>query len=519
MNRERNEWGMLEEFTPSMTNNLEIPLLNALQIAAQRNHAAFYAPGHKQGKGTSQNIQKLIGNSVFQADLPELPELDNLFAPEGAIAAAQELASKTFGAGQTWFLVNGSTCGIMAAILATCGMGEKIILPRNIHQSAIAGLILSGAIPIFVNPEYDAQAGLAYNVAPAAVEQALEQHPDTKAVMMLHPTYQGVCSDLKAIADLTHQYNIPLLVDEAHGAHFAFHPDLPPSAMSLGADLTVQSTHKTLSSLTQSSMLHIKGDRLCSQKISRALQLVQSTSPSYLLLASLDAARQQMATAGKQLMGRAIALSREAREQIAQIPNLSVFNPKQQSGCKYLDPTRLTIDVSGLGMTGFEADEILHEQLGVTCELPLLQHLTFIISLGNTPADIQKLIEACKTLSRRDVACYVSTCYVSTPYSLLPTPYSRTDVTFYVSTSYSLPTAKVSPRDAYFAASETIPIDEAADRLCGELICPYPPGIPLLMPGEVITIKAIESLKQIVAAGGTITGCKDPTLETIQTLK
>ena len=490
---------MLKEFTPSMTDNLETPLLNALGIAAKRNHAAFYAPGHKQGKGTSQNIQNLIGNSVFQADLPELPELDNLFAPEGAIAVAQNLASQAFGATQTWFLVNGSTCGIMAAILATCGMGEKIILPRNIHQSAIAGLILSGAIPIFVNPKYDTQAGLAYNVAPAAVKQALEQHPDTKAVMMLHPTYQGVCGDLKAIADITHQYNIPLLVDEAHGAHFAFHPDLPPSAMSLGADLTVQSTHKTLSSLTQSSMLHIRGDRVCSQKISRALQLVQSTSPSYLLLASLDAARQQMATAGKQLMDRAIALSREAREQIAHIPHLSVFNPKQQSGCKYLDPTRLTIDVSGLGMTGFEADEILHEQLDVTCELPLLQHLTFIISLGNTPTDIQKLIEACKTLSQLSHPPL-------SPSTPLPIP-----------PFHSSP--KISPREAYFAATETIPINEAADRLCGELICPYPPGIPLLMPGEVITMEAIESLKQIVAAGGTITGCKDATLETIQALK
>ena len=490
--------------------NIQTPLLNALKAAAQRNNAAFYAPGHKQGKGISQNIRDLIGNSAFNADLPELPELDNLFAPEGAIAAAQELAAQTFEASQTWFLVNGSTCGIMAAILATCGMGEKIILPRNIHQSAIAGLILSGAIPIFINPEYDAQTGLAYNLTPTAVAQSLEQHPDTKAVMMLHPTYQGVCSDLKAIADLTHQYNIPLLVDEAHGAHFAFHPDLPPSAMSLGADLTVQSTHKTLSSLTQSSMLHLKGDRVCSQKITRALQLVQSTSPSYLLLASLDAARQQMATEGKQLIERAIAISQQAREQIAQIPHLSIFNPKKQPGCKYLDPTRLTIDVSGLNMTGFEADEILHEQLGVTCELPLLHHLTFIISLGNTQADIQKLIQACETLSHSSTPhSPLPICEAvsfRTPYSLLPTPHSL------------LPPA-ISPRDAYFSATETIPTSEAVDRLCGELICPYPPGIPLLMPGEVITIKAIESLKQIIAAEGTITGCNDPTLETIQALK
>jgi arginine decarboxylase len=478
------------------------PLLNALSQAAQRQHTAFYAPGHKQGQGVSRNIRDLIGKQVFQADLPELPELDNLFAPAGAIAAAQELAAQTFGATRTWFLVNGSTSGIIAAILATCGMGEKIILPRNIHQSAIAGLILSGAIPIFINPETDPQGGFAYNVTPEAVGEALSQHPDTKAVMILHPTYQGVCSDLRAIADLTHRYQLPLLVDEAHGAHFAFHDDLPPSAMSLGADLAVQSTHKTLSSLTQSSMVHLQGDRVCPQRMSKALQLVQSTSPSYLLLASLDAARQQMATAGNELMNEAIALARIARTRIAEIPHLSVFDPEIQPGCHDFDPTRLTINISQLRITGFAADEILHEQLGVTCELPLLQHLTFIISLGNTAADIQQLIEAASILGDQRPA----------------TSDQRPALSFHLP-AFSSPSAIVSPRQAYFSAMETIPIEQGSDRLCGELICPYPPGIPLLMPGEVITTEAIEYLKHIVAAGGTITGCNDPTLQTIQALK
>ena len=484
-----------------MTNDFRnTPLLNALEKMACKTHAAFYAPGHKSGKGVNQSIRNLIGTAVFQADLPELPELDNLFVPEGAIAEAQELAAETFGASKTWFLINGSTSGIIAAILATCGMGEKIILPRNIHQSAISGLILSGAIPIFINPEYDPQEGLAYNVTPAEVEQALKSHPDTKAVMMLHPTYQGICSDLEAIARITHNYNIPLLVDEAHGAHFALHPDLPPSALSIGADLTVQSTHKTLSAMTQASMLHMQGNKVCRQRISKALALIQSTSPSYLLLASLDAARQQMATEGKQLMSKTMAIANEARNKIAEIPNLSVLNPTQQPGCKYLDLTRLTIKVSQLGITGFEADEILHEQLGVTCELPLLQHLTFIISLGNTAEDIQKLIQACNSL----------------PHSpTLPLPYFSTLPLPHFST---LPLPH-SPRDAYFANTETIPVEQASDRLCGELICPYPPGIPVLMPGEIISIEVIDYLKQVMAAGGTITGCKDPTFRTIETLK
>lgn len=480
---------------------LETPLLTALSTSAQKEHAAFYAPGHKRGRGVNPRIQELMGNLVFQADLPELPELDNLFAPVGAIARAQELAAQTFGATQTWFLINGSTCGIVAAILATCGMGDKIILPRNSHQSAIAGLILSGAMPIFIEPIYDPHTGLAYNVTPEAVGQALLQHPDTKAVMMLHPTYQGICSNLKAIAEITHSYDIPLLVDEAHGAHFAFHHDLPPSALSVGADLTVQSTHKTLSGMTQSSMLHIQGNRVCRHRISRALQLVQSTSPSYLLLASLDAARQQMATQGYDLMDQAINLAQEAGEKIGNIPHLSVLNLEIQPGWEYLDPTRLTIDVSQLGITGFAADEILHEQLGVTCELPLLHHLTFIISLGNTKDDIQQLIQACQKLAQS-----------SSPKSQISNP--RFEIPRLVPHS-----VKVTPREAYFSSLETVPLEAARDRLCGELICPYPPGIPLLMPGEIITTESIEYLRQIVAGGVSITGCNDPTLQTIQTLK
>lgn len=479
----------------------QTPLLKALQRSAKKTHAAFYAPGHKQGKGINSRFRDLIGKAALEADLPELPELDNLFAPEGVIKEAQNLASEAFGAAKTWFLINGSTCGIVSAILATCGEGDKIILPRNIHQSAIAGLVLSGAIPIFIHPEYDVIEGLAHNVTPETVEQALREHPDTKAVMMLHPTYQGVCSDLQAIAKIVHQYNIPLLVDEAHGAHFAFHPDLPPSAISIGADLTVQSTHKVLSAMTQASMLHIQGNRVSDRQISKALQLVETTSPSGLLLASLDAARHQMATKGKELMSQTIALATEARIKLGEIPNLYVLNPKRSPGCQHFDPTRLTINVSKLGMTGFKVDEILDQQLGVTCELPLLHHITFIISLGNIPEDIQKLIQGFQSLADSTTSKTVSSSL--TPHC--PFPISHP--------------SKVTPRQAYFASTQTIPIREASDRICAELICPYPPGIPLLMPGEIITREAIDYLQKVLLAGGTITGCNDPTLQTIQILK
>ncbi|WP_036485319.1 aminotransferase class I/II-fold pyridoxal phosphate-dependent enzyme [Myxosarcina sp. GI1] len=478
----------------------ETPVIKALLQATNKPHAAFYAPGHKRGMGINSELLRLCDRSVFAADLPELPELDNLFAPLGVINEAQQLAAKTFGAEKTWFLVNGSTCGIAAAILATCNPNDKIILPRNIHTSAISGLVLSGALPIFINPAYDSQEGLAYGITPEAVKAALEKHPDSKAVMMLYPTYQGVCGDIEAIANITHQYNLPLLVDEAHGAHFAFHPDLPPSALSAGADLTVQSTHKVLSAMSQASMLHLQSKRIAPQRISQALQLVQSTSPNYILLASLDAARQQMATQGTELMERTLNLATTARSHLEMIPKISVFQPAKQPGVTWCDRTRLTINVSQLGMTGFAADEILHQQLGVTCELPLINHLTFIISLGNTTEDIDKLIAGFQTLSRLQL-----------PITHYPLPI----------THYPLPITRtaISPREAFFAESKAVPIEQASDRICTELICPYPPGIPLLMPGEKITIRTIDYLQQIASLGGMITGLSDPTLKTIKVIE
>ncbi|MEG4146597.1 aminotransferase class I/II-fold pyridoxal phosphate-dependent enzyme [Microcoleus sp. Pol12B5] len=510
----------------------QTPLLNALRDRTNHPHAPFYAPGHKGGQGISQPLIDLFGAAVFRSDLPELPELDNLFNPEGAIAEAQYLAAEVFGAQSTRFLANGSTCGIIAAILATCGPGDKIILPRNIHSSAISGLILSGAIPIFVNPEYNPDWDIANSITPEATAAALEQYPDAKAVMIVYPTYHGVCGDLQAIAQIIHQYNIPLLVDEAHGAHFNFHPNLPESALSAGADLTVQSIHKTLGAMTQASMLHVKGNRIDIQKLNKALQLVQSTSPSYLLLASLDAARQQIAIHGKELMAQTLQLAEKARSRISQIPGLSVLEPLNTPGFAALDRTRLTVKVSDLGITGFAADEILHSQLGVTAELPMSQHLTFIISLGNTESDIDNLVKAFTILEGRrkkeegssatdvtDVTDVRKREEVRKKKSERRSPMSdgrfAQSPTLPISPSPPL----LSPREAFFFPAETVPADKAVDRLCAELICPYPPGIPVLMPGEIITPAAVDYLQQILAAGGRITGCSDRNLQTLKVVR
>ncbi|MEG4853970.1 aminotransferase class I/II-fold pyridoxal phosphate-dependent enzyme [Microcoleus sp. B5-D4] len=511
----------------------QTPLLDALRDRTNHPHAPFYAPGHKRGQGISQPLIDLFGAAVFRSDLPELPELDNLFNPEGAIAEAQDLAAEAFGAQSTRFLANGSTCGIIAAILATCGPGDKIILPRNIHSSAISGLILSGAIPIFVNPEYNPDWDIANSITPEATAAALEQHPDAKAVMIVYPTYHGVCGDLRAIAQITHQYNIPLLVDEAHGAHFNFHPNLPETALSAGADLTVQSIHKTLGAMTQASMLHVKGDRIDIQKINKALQLVQSTSPSYILLASLDAARQQIALHGKELMAPTLQLAEKARSRISQIPGLSVLEPLNTPGFAALDRTRLTVKVSDLGITGFAADEILHSQLGVTAELPMPKHLTFIITLGNTQSDIDNLVKACTLLEGRrkneegssatdsvtDVKDRRKKEEVRKKKSERRSPMSDGRLAHSPTLPLSPSPPLLSPREAFFFPAETVPADKAVDRLCAELICPYPPGIPVLMPGEIITPAAVDYLQQILAAGGKITGCSDPCLQTLKVVR
>ncbi|URD49349.1 aminotransferase class I/II-fold pyridoxal phosphate-dependent enzyme [Chroococcidiopsis sp. CCNUC1] len=493
------------------------PILEALwQCATRINHAPFYTPGHKRGEGITQQLVNYFGKAIFSADLPELPELDNLFAPQGIIQEAQELAAVAFGAEKTWFLVNGSTCGVEAAILATCGVGDKIILPRNVHNSAIAGLILSGAVPIFIAPAYDPVLDIAHSITPEAVAAALAAHPDAKAVLMVYPTYYGVCGDLNAIAAVVHQHNIPLLVDEAHGSHFAFHSELPTPALAAGADLSVQSTHKVLGALTQASMLHVSGNRIDRDRLNKSLQLLQSTSPSYLLLASLDAARQQMALYGEELMAKTLRLADEARNRISQIPNLSVLQlPAKSSGFVALDETRLTVTVSGLGIAGFEADEILHQELGVTAELPSLQNLTFIISLGNTVADIERLVEGFAVLAERSTQVSQKSKVKSQNQLQIPNSVSRRRS----EALFRIPNSLLTPREAFFAPTETLPFHQTRDRISAELICPYPPGIPILMPGEIITSEALEYLQQIQASDGYITGCTEPSLAQLKVVK
>ncbi|MBD2138778.1 aminotransferase class I/II-fold pyridoxal phosphate-dependent enzyme [Anabaena sp. FACHB-1237] len=485
-----------------MLNQNQTPLIDALKACKTRPHTPFYTPGHKRGAGISPILTDLLGENLFRADLTELAELDNLFTPENAILQAQELAAAAFGADKTWFLVNGSTCGIQAAIIATCNAGDQIILPRNVHSSVISGLILSGAVPIFINPEYDGNLDVAYSITPQSLEDTLLKHPDAKAVLMVYPSYYGVCGNLRSLAEIAHKYHLPLLVDEAHGSHFHFHPHLPNSALSLGADLTVQSIHKTLGSMTQSSMLHIQGNRINIDRLNKSLQLVQSTSPSFILLASLDAARQQMAIHGEKLLSQTLELANIARNEINQIDGLSILQLCQNhnSGFFALDKTRLTVNVSQLGITGFTAEDIINE-MGVTPEFSSLQNLIFIISIGNTENDIYQLIQTLFNLAEN---------YPLTKKTNL-CKNRHDDIIAHI--------MSISPREAFFANSETLSLERTENRICAEVICPYPPGIPLLIPGEIITKEALNYLQNIHKMGGFISGCADSSLQTLKVVR
>ena len=474
----------------------QTPLADRLRTSAQSDNVPFHTPGHHKGQGIDPELKIWWGEAIFRADLPELPELDNLFAPDGVIAEAQTLAAEAWGSDRTFFLTNGSTAGVIASILAVCNPGDSVLVPRNVHRSVISGLILSGANPVFMMPEYDERLGITHGVTVDTVANHLASNPKIKAVLIVNPTYYGVCSDVVTIVNLIHQYNLPLIVDEAHGAHFQFHPALPIAALSAGADIVIQSTHKTLSALTQASMLHMKGNRISADRLAKSLQLVQSTSPSYLLLASLDIARMQMATQGEMLLREAIDRVQRVRSGINKIANITTLEFTHSPGFHELDLLRITVLISGID--GFEADEILHEELGITCELPGLQSLTFIITHGTTDLDCDRLLTGLQKLSDRILE-----------------PHNNS---FNCKLFTEIPTIVLSPRDAFFEKSKLVTVSDAIGLISADLICPYPPGIPIIMPGEQITENAIVYLQQIVAAGGVLTGCDDGNFQIIRVI-
>ena len=475
------------------------PLYDALVAYATSDTHPFDVPGHKMGKGIHPDFLKLVGPTIFKMDTNSMPILDNLSNPEGVIKEAEKLAATLFQADNAFFLVNGSTSGIQNMILSSVKPGEKIILPRNIHKSAINGLVLSGALPIYVGPEIEPVMGISVGHSAKKMISAINKHPDAKAILLLNPTYYGFTSDLSAIIKHAHKKGLIVLVDESHGTHFYMDSRFGVPSMSCGADMATISVHKTGGSLTQSSLLLHRNGLISRNKIQSTINLMQTSSASYLLMASLDIARHQLAT-NPALINKVFELSTYARNEIQLIKGYRVMedNILVNKDAFHHDVSKLLIDVSRLGKTGNDIFDILKEEFDIQVEVGESRIVLAIISVGDTLDSINHLLNALRVISERY-------------YSEDPAPIPRR--------KYFQPDAIKSPRDAFFSETEYIPIREAEGRIAGDQIMIYPPGIPLLVPGERISKGIITEYIRLIKQGNKVIGSVNNGSITIRVIK
>lgn len=478
----------------------QTPLFTTLVQHAKRNPVQFHIPGHKKGLGMNEEFRQFIGENALAIDLINIAPLDDLHNPAGAIREAQTLAADAFGADHTFFSVQGTSGAIMTMILSVLEEGDKIIVPRNVHKSVMSAIIFAGAKPIFISPAMDHNIGIAHGITTTSVQKALELHPDAKAVLVINPTYFGVACNLKEIVDLVHQYDIPVLVDEAHGVHVHFCDKLPMSAMQAGADMAATSVHKLGGSLTQSSVLNLKEGRVNPKRVQSIISMLTTTSTSYLLLASLDTARKTLALHGEALARSSIALAEQARKRINEIDGLHCFGSEilGQEATYSFDPTKLTIHIRKLGLTGYDVENWLREHYQIEIELSDMYNILCIITPGDDEHTIGILIEALETLSQKY--------------------YNQSDADDVIIKLPEIPQLSLSPRDAFYADTEIVPLDRAAGRIIAEFIMVYPPGIPILLPGEVISQENIQYIIEHLKVGLPVQGPEDKSLQTVKVI-
>lgn len=479
----------------------ETPLFTKLVEHAKRDPVQFHIPGHKKGSGMAPEFREFMGENALAIDLINIAPMDDLHHPHGMIRQAQELAAEAFGADYTFFSVQGTSGAIMTMVMSVVGPGDKILVPRNIHKSVMAAIILSGAEPIFMTPDLDEELGIAHGVSVETVATMLSHHPDVKAVLLINPTYYGVACDLKRIVELVHERNLPVIVDEAHGAHLPFHDRLPLSAMQAGADMAATSVHKLGGSLTQSSILNVRAGRVDPSHVQSILSMLHTTSTSYLLLASLDVARKHLYMHGRELLDKAIRLAEQARRQINEIPGLYCFGEEIlcSSSRFALDPTKLTISVKELGITGNQVEEILRQDFNIEVELSDLYNILCIVSLGDTEENIAVLVRALRNIAERYAG-------------------QRGERSVHVKIP-AAPLLAMSPREAFYAPTEVVPFDEAVGRTFAEMVMVYPPGIPILLPGEIVTQENVDYIREHMKAGLPVQGPDDPQIKNVKVVK
>lgn len=477
------------------------PFAEALESYCASGMMPYHTPGHKGGKGAPPYMQKLFGQAL-RRDLGLMYALDDLFQPEGPLRGAMELAADLYGAGRTFFSVNGTTACIEAMILAVCRRGDYIIIPREAHRSVISGLILSGAVPVYMESRFADAEQISLGPDLDSLKAAVQSCPQAKAVLLTYPTYDGVACRLSDMADYAHRHGMFVLVDEAHGAHLPFCSDLPKPALECGADCAAQSTHKLTGSLTQTSMLHCRRGFPLTDQVSAAMALVQSTSPHYWLLASLDSARQQLALHGEELVAKAVELARFVRDGINHTEGLHSFGPQELAayqGVGGFDETKITIDFSGAGMTGRQAEQLLRAE-GMEAELTAANHVLALMTIGDDEASAAALCRAC----RRAAAMAERKGQVVCAIREMPLPPPR---------------VVLSPQDGWNAEKERISFADAEGRIAAETVTFYPPGIPVVAAGEMITAEAAAYIREKMKQGYTPNGPSDGTLATIVAVK
>ena len=472
------------------------PIEEALVRMKRARLVPFDVPGHKRGRGNPE-LAAFLGAACLDVDVNSMKMLDNLCHPVSVIRDAEHLAAEAFRAAHAFFMVSGTTGSVKAMILSTVGRGDKIIMPRNVHRSAINALILCGAVPIYVNPGIEDTLGIALGMRTDDVAAAMERHPDAKVVFVNNPTYYGICSDLRAITEKAHARGMKVLVDEAHGTHLYFSDRLPTAAMDAGADMAAISMHKSGGSLTQSSIL-LCADTMPLGYVHQIINITQTTSASYLLLASLDISRRNLALRGHEVIDRIIGLVAYARDEINAIGDYYAYGRELIDGDAVydFDTTKLSIFTRATGLAGIEVYDILRDDYDIQTEFGDIANLLAYVSVGDRPKDIERLVAALAEIRRN----------------------YRKDPSKTLKMEYIDPVVVCGPQDAFYAEKESLPIQETKGRICAEFVMCYPPGIPILAPGEEITDEILTYIRYAKKKGCQITGPEDMSIQRLNVM-
>ncbi len=472
------------------------PIYEALDRFGKMRVVPFDVPGHKRGRGNPELV-KLLGEKCVSMDVNSMKPLDNLCHPVSVIRDAEKLAADAFGAENAFLMVGGTTSAVQSMVMSAVQAGQKIILPRNVHRSVMGALVLCGAVPVYVNPECDAKLGIPLGMSLAQLKRTIECTPDAKAILVNNPTYYGICSDLRSIVRLAHEHNMLVLVDEAHGTHLYFGENLPVSAMAAGADMAAVSMHKSGGSLTQSSLL-LTGPRVNADHVRQIINLTQTTSASYLLLSSLDISRRNLALRGREAFAGVCELADYARGEINDLGGWYAFARELINGDSIFDfdSTKLSVYTLDMGLAGIEVYDLLRDEYDIQIEFGDLGNILAYLSIGDRKRDVERLVSALSEIGRL---------------------YAK-DRTGMMENEYIPPVVAVTPQFAFYAPKRSLPIEETAGYICSEFVMCYPPGIPILAPGERVTTKILEYIAYAKEKGCQLTGPEDAAIERLNVL-